>query len=352
MTFSAIADEARRNVMSGTTRAGLGFVVLAVMVSLFALADLLTIAGAQATVAHYVGADAATRAITSSHGIDGRRCDALAGVSTIDASGALAGGAPVHFLAMPTVAVQTFHASPGFATVLGVTDPAPTGVWVEAGLATVISAHVGDQLATDRGALHIAGIFTWPQDGRDQRLTFAILIPQLDATSFDECWIQAWPVVDANDIMLRATVNPTSSLGAVGQINTSLGSTLDAHALFTSRLTRFVPLLCLITGLAVGYAMTRRRRLEYASALHAGQTKSSQLLTCLVETLFWSLSATFVSIVFLWHTATMRSPTSALPVLAITCRGPLLGLSGAVLGALASCALARERDLFRLFKNR
>lgn len=53
-------------------------------------------------------------------------------------------------------------------------------------------------------------------------------------------------------------------------------------------MTRWMPWLGLVVGLVFGAFGVRRRRLEYAGALHSGQSKGAQLLEIAVETLIWS----------------------------------------------------------------
>ncbi|MCL2783975.1 MAG: hypothetical protein FWD55_00785 [Propionibacteriaceae bacterium] len=352
MRFSTIIDEAQRNVVSGTTRMGVGFLVVSALLAVLALADLLTIAGIQNTTERYVASGSATRGLVAAHSVDATACDALASIDTIQSSGAMVSSTALRFSAAPAVSVQTFAASPGFSAVLDITDPVPGGVWMEANLAATLHARVGDIMPTQLGVIQVGGIFAWPQDGRDQRLSFAIVIPRLPSEAFDECWITAWPINDANDILLRSTQLAMSSPGEIGQINTRLGTNYDAYAEFSMRLTRFTPLGALVVGLSVGYALSRLRRLEYASALHAGQTRSAQLLTCAFEALTWSAPSALLLIVIIWAVTAAFSIGETNAVLGIVGRVPLIGAAASILGAMIGCAQVRERNFFRMFKNR
>jgi len=354
MRFAAILGEARRDVVSGTARVMVGFFTLLVIITLLGVADLLTISGLQTQATAFVDAGAATRGLGAKGQIDATVCENLSQVSTIQASGAVAAADPIRFSAMPTVAIQAYRVTPGFAGVVGVTDPIPGGVWVDQGLADVMGIKAGQHLTTSQGDALIGGVFAWPQDGRDQRLSFSMLIPQPAIGLFDECWLKAWPIVDSNDILLRSTqiVSPNGGAALIAQINKSFGINLDANQLFTTRLTRFVPIVLLIAGLALGFVLTLTRRLEYASALHAGQSKGDQLATCTLETAAWAVPATLVAIISIWTTARALSMQDIPGLMAVDVRGPLLALIGAMLGALIGCAIAREKHLFRLFKAR
>jgi len=352
--IGTLLGETRRDITSGTARVGLGFWALALVLILLSLADLLTISRLQTDAQHYQAAGAATRALVAKRSVAPAVCDALARTSSVAASGAMADGQAVRFSAMPTVAIQTYRVTPGFAGVLGI-DPAPGGVWMDDGLAGVLGVRVGAVLPTDRGNLLVTGVFAWPQDGRDQRLSFAVLTPEALTGSFDECWLRAWPTQDANDLLLREAQkvrldNPNP--GMIGQVNTSLGTTLDSHGLYMTRLTQYVPLVLLVAGFALGYALARARRLQYASALHAGQAKSEQLLSCLLQTAAWAVPAAFVAGVGCWVAVVVVGVPGLMTALPIVLRGPALGLCGALLGAFLGCLLTREKHLFRLFKTR
>ena len=354
MRFASIISEVRRDVTSGTARMSVGFMVLTALILAFALADLLTISSLQRQARDFVTAGSATRALGAVGSIDGAGCEVLGTVASVQAAGAIALGTPLRLQAMPSVSLQTYRVTPGFAGILGIFQPQPGGVWMDDGLASVLGAHVGDRFTTSTGSVTVGGIYSWPQDGRDQRLAFAVLLPQPAIGLFDECWLLSWPVVEANDILLRTSqvIAPDSSPGIITQINKTLGTSLDAHQLFTARITRWVAPVLMLMGLALGFVFGYVRRLEYASALHAGQSKADQLLTCALETTAWALPATAAALVTLWAATVAMSLQDIPNTLAVVTRGPLVAFACSLLGNLAACALAREQDLFRLFKNR
>ncbi len=72
------------------------------------------------------------------------------------------------------------------------------------------------------------------------------------------------------------------------QVNKSFDSHYDAQVSYGQRMTRWMPWLGLAVGLMFGAFGVRRRRLEYAGALHSGQSKGAQLLEITMETLIWS----------------------------------------------------------------
>ena len=93
----------------------------------------------------------------------------------------------------------------------------------------------------------------------------------------------------------------SSSNAGVTQVNKSFDSHYDAQASYGQRMTRWMPWLGLVVGLVLGAFGVRRRRLEYAGALHSGQSKGAQLLEIAVETLIWSLFGRAVGCVLRSH---------------------------------------------------
>ena len=79
------------------------------------------------------------------------------------------------------------------------------------------------------------------------------------------------------------------------QVNKGRDAHYDARASYVNRSTRWMPWVGLAIGVLVGVFGVRRRRLEYAGALHSGQSKGAQLLGIGVETGVWAGLATFAS---------------------------------------------------------
>lgn len=64
-----------------------------------------------------------------------------------------------------------------------------------------------------------------------------------------------------------------------------LGSHMPGPADFDARITRYAPLLMFVIAMALGFASVCMRRIEIASALHAGYPKTAMLLQLFLETL-------------------------------------------------------------------
>ena len=140
------------------------------------------------------------------------------------------------------------------------------------------------------------GVFDWPNDGRDTRFAYAFIVPvSASASTFDECWVKQWPADGQMENLLYATLvaGSGSSNAGVTQVNKGFDAHYDARASYVNRSTRWMPWVGLAIGVLVGVFGVRRRRLEYAGALHSGQSKGAQLLGIGVETGVWAGLATF-----------------------------------------------------------
>lgn len=78
----------------------------------------------------------------------------------------------------------------------------------------------------------------------------------------------------------------------------------------------------------------RRRRLEYAGALHSGQSKGAQLLGIGVETGVWAGLATVASCALLLAYAVRMSRSDWVAVLAAAVRTPLAVFAGVMVASL------------------
>lgn len=353
MRLSAMWSEAWRNVWSGTTRASLFAILLGVIVGGLVLADAITVRTLEQQAQDFQASGAATRVLrTGGGGVSGVVCDALAGTGTISAAGGLTPADPVEPLALPTTSIPRFSVTPGLIRLLGGTADR-AGAWIPEPLAHTLKVGPGAQLPTTEGTITIAGTYTYPDDGRDSRLLYAVLLPERPEQNWDECWMKAWPLSDRNDVLLRSSAfAETGSTGSlqIGQLNKTHGSHFDGLAAFEERITRFAYPLVAGVGIALGWVSIRVRRLEHAAALHARQRRGEQLTTVLLETMTWAILGTGLAAVGVtaWLT-TIPDPTTIAPVIAPAAP---IALGAVLLGAALGTAVTRERHLFRYFKER
>lgn len=353
MRLREIVTESWRNLFSGTTHAASFALALGLSTGIMVAADGIAIGVLHDEAAAFVASGASIRVLQAEGAVDGRACDGLLGHGTVGAAGAVAPAEVITFPALPGTVIPVFAVSPGLLRVLGGTER-DAGVWIPEELASTLRVEAGGVLQTDAGELVIAAVFEFPDDGRDSRLGGAILTPVVNDRNFDECWAQAWPSSDSTDVLLRSTTTTvdSTSVHTIGQVNKRLGATFGGEALFAGRLTRFAPIVCFVAGGVLGCLSARRRRLEYAAALHARQSRGSQLLACLLETCVWALLGGAIGCGML-VLATHRLPLDIRwDVVSTVWPGILSAVSSAMLGAMLGASSIRERHLFRYFRTR
>jgi hypothetical protein len=317
--------------------------------------DVGSITRIDAAAQQFQAAGANIRGIGSEGRIDPAACDALSMTISIAASGALSTGEPVFLGAAPWTQVLTYRTTPGFGALLGIHPEATGGVWVETGLASALGVQVGTTLPTNHGDMTVTALYDWPNDGRDARLSYAVLIPEPPVALLDECWMRSWPVMRENDDLLRsvAIVIPGRQVSVqVVQLNKNLGAVYDAHEEFTTRVTAEVHWLAMLAGFALGVVAVIRRRIEYASAFHAGQDRSNHLLTVVLETIVWAGAGTALGSMACLVAAQISGVSDWYSTWLVVVRAPLLAGVGSLCGTLLGSSFIKERLLFRYFRQR
>jgi uncharacterized Tic20 family protein len=332
----------------------LWLILTGLILTTLTLADTATVRALEARAENFQAAAANVRKIQAPEQIEPATCDALTTVSTIHSSGAIAEASPLYIDQAPNMPLTMYDSSVGFGEILGVHDPYSTGVWVEAALAKALMLGPGDSLTTSAGPLSISAVFDWPADGRDARLSYAVIQPTASRVTFDECWTSAWPVTPDNDTIMASTARlPTTTMSAqVGQVNKNLGAELDANRLYRERITRHIGWVAPITMTLLGFVSVWRRRLEYAGALHAGQDRASLLLGLMIEALIWALVGGVVSLVATAAGSRLLGVTDSLAVWLGSTRIVIWSAFAAAFGAAIGGTIIRERQLFHYFRTR
>ncbi|WP_448061126.1 hypothetical protein [Cellulomonas hominis] len=360
MRAGSVISEAWRDSRTGTSRSALLAAVFVLLVGGLALADVRSVVGVLRDAEAYRTSGSAVQALVTESAIDGARCDALATVPGVVASGAMRQGAPVRALTMPAARLTTWEVTPGMIDLLTVVgrptsgDTAAEGVWVSADLAEVLGARPGRILQTSDGPATVAGVYTWPDDGRARDLGYALLTPVPAAGTFAQCWSQVWPVdPDVTGLTYSSMTAGAGGTGAtLGQLNTTLGTGYDPAARLDDRPTVHSGLVATVVGLVLGYTAARMRRLELASALHARVRKPHLAWQHLLEAGGWVLAAAGVCAAVLVFGATSGNPDPFRAPWLTGLRTVAAGAGATILGTLLGVAAARERHLFRYFKDR
>lgn len=355
MRASEIFREAWRNVAGGAARAGWLTSAFVLLIGLLSLAELATVSGLDLRARQYHDAGASIRILKVERAVDAHRCDMLPVTDGIVSAGALRSMAPLGISSLRGLTTPAFEVSRGFQAVLGLDDALEPGALISEPLAKRWDVRAGDTVATDQGSMRIAAVFPYPDnDGRDTRLANAVLLPALGQSDFDECWADVWPSTAGFDSLIRTSLSLESkdASASIMTLNPCLGQYFSGAAEYRDRVTRFMPLGAALVGCGLGIVGGVRRRLEYASGLHAGISPTHLSLISLTEVAGWAgfsaLTTTAIAAVI---------SRVATPSIADAMVGHLFfiggaGALGAVAGAMLVTASTREAKLFKYFKQR
>lgn len=355
MRASAIVGEAWRNLATGTARAGVLGLVTAVLTGALALLDVSAVVALQRQATDFREAGASVNVLAAEKQVSGQGCEALARVAGVRSAGALRTRPALTLSASPRSPLPAYEGTPALAAVLNLGGTTGLGVWVSRDLADRLAVRVGDRLPTTEGELTVAAIFDYPADGRDQRLVDAVVVPVASGAAFDECWATVWPSSKAATDLMRSALLPTTGVAkpaSLALLNNGLGPSFDGATLLAGRPTG--PLGFLGAGLTVvlGFVAARLRRLEFASALHAGQSKAAQLALAGLEAFAWGVGAALLAVASVYLGAVLWAPAEPRVVaglgLGLLAATPLAAVVGTLLGVLPT----RESHLFRYFKDR
>ncbi|MUH59785.1 hypothetical protein [Bifidobacterium canis] len=360
MRLRSILSESLRNIGSGTAHAFILFLGVLLCGVLFGGYEAYSVIAMEREALTRVQAMADVDMVVGAE-VDGAACDRLA-TSTggaLQQSGAVRAGAEVAPVSTPGKTLQTYEVTAGMLALVASNEGDATvdtsGIWVPTDVATDFGLSVGSLLHTDHGSSTVSGIYDWPNDGRDTRFAYTFLIPQpASAKTFSECWVRQWPRSEANSQLLYATLNSNGSDERAGimSINKGFDAHYNANAAYMARITRWIPYLALMLGVIIGIFAVRRRRLEYAGALHSGETKGAQLLTIGIETIIWAGLGSLSAFALINAYCLRMAPADAAAVIASASRAPLAVFAGALLASIISGTAIRQSQLFKLFKQR
>jgi len=349
----AVVREAWRNTVSGSARSLTLALSLGVLVMLLAAADNGAVAHLLRQAADYRSKGASVTILIAEGLVDGHRCDRLADLPGVRAAGAIrATSDRITGTVLPTAPIPVSESTAGFLEIVR-EAPRASGVLLGPDAADAFGIDAADEIVTASGTTPVAGTYDYPDDGRRRGLSYAAIAPTADSASFDECWVDAWPQDDGIVAALLTTARPATEDRAkpeIAQLNSTLGRSFDGAAAFASRPTRFAAGAAAAGGLALGLLGVRLRRLQLASALHAGVSRRGLLAISVLEACGWVALCGAVVVpgtVIAAHAlgGSAESYTLGWGVF-------VAGAAGAFAGTCAGVATTHERHLFRYFKAR
>ncbi|MCW2289029.1 hypothetical protein [Leucobacter luti] len=305
-------------------------------------------------------AGANTRIVSAPGRVDGAACDALASNYGVVSAAIKETPEQLKARVMMAAPLRQYVATPGIVNVLTAQDSSGEPVNKPG---AIVSEQVLEQFGRETttieatyGPVDVAGSFRYPDDGRRDGLGFSAIYPEVTSdTPYDECWIRSWPEVPDISAMLNSVVIPSEGTdlepSEFTQWNTTLGTTFDGDLQFENRASRFNAYLAFGVGLLVGLSSVRRRKLELASARHAGVTMGSLVGIHIIQSTVWVFSGSvlgFLSIAAISHP--LGGSGTALNLLGV--RILVLGALGALSGVCIGVCSIHERALFGYFQAR
>lgn len=347
--------EAGRNLTSGTTRAVWYFLAFVLIIGILAAAEISQIAALSSAATNYRNVGASVTVLDAPGQIDGNTCEALTTVPGINKAGAVRqGGDRLALTVLPGAPLPMAYVTPNFPQLLDATTDRGAGVIFPGQLTDSLPLEVGDTVPTREGDVRVAGTFAYPDDGRVSGFGYTALVPASANGVFDQCWIEVWPesAEISNMVNLSLSRNPDAAPPTTSKLNSTLGSVFDGQTQFTSRVTRLVPAIAAVAGLALGYLAVHSRRLEAASNLHVGVTRRDQGGLFTIETLAWLLPAAILvmsgGLISIAESPIIDPDTAANHLLLLV----VCGVSGVLIGAAVAWSRVRESQLFDYFKHR
>jgi hypothetical protein len=355
MRFFDIVGEAIRNTRSGSSRAGVFAFVLILASTALLMVDAATIGAIQERAQRVRSQAGAIRVLVADEAIDPHACSSLDTLESITDAGPIWQLEPIRPLALPGLEVPVFELSPGAARMLNFPDFRLGGVYIPESLAERWSAHDGSRLDTSNGIVVIDGVFKYPQeDGRDPRLSNAIVVVGEVGERASECWYSVWPPTNAADQYAYGAIATSGEVSApqIAPLNPTVGQRFDFAREYDTRVTAIASGGVVILFGMLAFISTARRRMELAGNLHAGASRRDLLGGIATETLIWASGAAIATFaltrlaakLILLDTLAGYEASLMITLAVATC--------AAILGAAIPTILTREDRLFAIFKSR
>ncbi len=346
--------EGLRNLRAGTGRPVVTTIALLACAAVLLGLELGSLKALLESARAFRAAGGAVTILETRGQVDGAACHALGGISGIDAAAVTITGLQVRSAQLPQQPLPLVRATSGLADLLGIT-PNGVGVWISTDTAEQLGVDVGSPLVLDGQATRVAAIFDYPDDGRRPVLGYAIVEPAIAMGPFDECWGSSWPMNPGiQPLLLSSAYLPAVEQGQVrfSQLNGTLGVGFDGSEQFLRRPTSWSWLAAAVAGFGVGLGGWRLRRLELASARHAGVSRSALWLTAMVETgAVLAIATSCCAAITMWRLQSLPAP-DVMACLPFAGRIVVALAFGCVTGTTFGVVTVRERHLFDYFKRR
>ncbi len=358
MKFSEVRTEAWRNVVTSTTKSGMLCALLVVLSGGLMALDALAVRSMIYQVRDFKAAGGSTLIINSADAIDGYACENLIHQPQVEAAGAIRRSQKsLQPQALPQTNIPLFNVTSGFTQIIAPDHSATTslGLLLSASAAKELQVEQGSNFGVQGQTVVARGIYSFPADGRASTLEYAALAETPTANIFDSCWVRFSQITEGSYQILRTSLAiqaPADAQVSIAQLNAKFGDQPAALLLYPKRASRYSAVFGLGIGIVLGFFAIRRRRLELASALHAGVPKKALLLQLMLETSFWVCAAVAICLPVAYYIATISPEEIDAALLGSELRTLAAAVVGVFLGTASAAAILRESQLFAYFKDR
>ncbi|MCD4558117.1 hypothetical protein [Schaalia sp. lx-100] len=357
MKWKSIISEAWRNTITGTSKTILWLSIFTLLMTIGSLAEIAHTHTITTAAEEYVRAGGSISVIQSPENIDGAACEALNALPQVRAAGAIkTQESRITLTVLPSAPIPQALVSPTFSKVVSAQTSGLPGIIVSDQVRSQLPMKIGDSFPTVGGEVMISGTYDYPEDGRASGYGYMALIPTASETTYDQCWVDIWPQSPQVQALLTSVVKNSRrderSQTTMEQLNSRLGARFDGQARFQTRNTRFLVWIVGALSLCAGIIALRTRRLEFASALHAGAQRQDirRIIAC--ETLMWLLPAVaFTECVSVCVIASLGA-LSDTALYVLVHRIVWSSCVCCVIGLCIGWIFTREKHLFTYFKVR
>lgn len=360
MKFTTVLSEAWRNTISGTACFMAVLSALAVLAAAGAVAEFKTSSDILNQAAQYQASGGNVLILNAKDGIDGKSCEQLSSLNSVQASGATRDTVALVVSALPDTQIPSYEVTSGFSKVLqSKRDKTVQGLVVSKELATTLNLSIGNKLSLKDGRQSlIKGIYEYPDDGRTPGYSYAALEETPAQGTFDACWVSMWPQSSQVQDAIWSALTPSAKSDSdnsitISQLNSTQSETFDGRSLYRSRFTAYLPAIFACVGLLLGSVFIWSRRLEIASALHCGVRKSAVVLqTCFEVVIAISLSVCLVLPIVYILGLSLIAAADFRNVFIAALQPACTLWAACLLGEVVMAVSIQEKHLFTYFKER
>ena len=173
MRLGSIISETLRNIASGTAHALAMFLAVLFAGTLLGGYEAMSVMRLETEAVVRIRAFADVKTVVGGN-VDGLACDRLSDHGDPSfISGAMRSGPQVVPLATNGIELSSYEVTAGMIRLITAEDPQEvpdsSGVWVSSDVSHDFGLVKGSRMQTNHGTVTVAGVFDWPNDGRDMR---------------------------------------------------------------------------------------------------------------------------------------------------------------------------------------